>query len=83
MKQGEIIALGQETSTSGHLRMFFSKIAMRFHNLATAALHGNYHGVDTSFFADPDDSLAISGFEHSSTVSILLSLMTQERMDKQ
>ena len=52
----DLVNLGEERPTPGHLRMFLSRIAMRFHNLATAALHGEYHRVDTAFFADADES---------------------------
>ena len=51
-----LVSLGEEAPTPGHLRMFLSRIAMRFHNLATAPLHREYHGVDTAFFADADGS---------------------------
>ncbi|KAK5708504.1 hypothetical protein LTR17_020635 [Elasticomyces elasticus] len=66
--ENEINALGEERPTAGHLRMFLSRIAMRFHNLAIAALHGDYHGVDTPFFADPDESptyLRLRAFVHN------------------
>ncbi len=49
-KEQEMLALGEERPTSGHLRMFLSRLAMQFYNLATAALHGNYHEADADFF---------------------------------
>ena len=30
--------------------MFLSRLAMRFHNLATSALHGTYHETNPTFF---------------------------------
>ncbi|KAK0871010.1 hypothetical protein LTR87_013059 [Friedmanniomyces endolithicus] len=70
--ENEINALGEERPTPGHLRMFLSRIAMRFHNLATAALQGDYHGVDTPFFADPDESptyLRFRAFVHNANTA--------------
>ena len=46
----DLAALGEERPTPGHMRIFLSRIAMRFHRLVTAALHGDYHGVDAAFF---------------------------------
>ena len=56
----EITALGDDRPTVGHLRMFLSRLAMRFHNLTTSALHGNYHETDPTFFG-------ASGVENHST----------------
>lgn len=52
----EIEALGDERQTIGHLRMFLSRIAMRFHGLTTSALNGTYHEMDSSFFSGQDRS---------------------------
>ena len=48
----EIAALGDERPTTGHLRVFLSRLAMRFHNLTSSALDGNYFDSDTTFFDD-------------------------------
>lgn len=66
--ENEIISLGEERPTPAHLRMFLSRLSMRFYILATAALHGDYHGVDTPFFADPDEAptyLRLRAFIHN------------------
>jgi hypothetical protein len=52
----DIMSLGEERTTLGQLRMFLSKVAMRFHSVATAALHGDYYTADSAFFVDLDDS---------------------------
>ncbi|KAK4983241.1 hypothetical protein LTR28_002530, partial [Elasticomyces elasticus] len=46
----EIAALGEERSTVGHMRLFLSRLAMRFHSLTTSALNGTYHEADPVFF---------------------------------
>jgi len=38
----DIAALGDERPTTGHLRVFLSRLAMRFHNLTLSALDGSY-----------------------------------------
>ena len=38
----EIAALGDERPTTGHLRVFLSRLAMRFHDLTSPALDGKY-----------------------------------------
>ena len=68
----DIMSLGEERPTPGHLRMFLSRIAMRFHTLATAALHGDYHGVDTEFFADSGEThtyLRLRAFVHNVNIA--------------
>ena len=42
----ELFTLGDERSTTGHRRMFLSRLAMRFHDLTSSALNGAYHEVD-------------------------------------
>ena len=56
MKKTEaaIEALGEERPTTGHLRIFLSRLAMRFHGLTTSALNGTYHEVDSVFFSNHD-----------------------------
>ena len=51
-----IAALGEERPTPGHMRIFLSRIAMQFHRLVTAALHGDYHRVDAVFFEVTDEA---------------------------
>lgn len=48
----EIEALGDERQTIGHLRLFLSRIAMRFYSITTSALNGTYHEIDSVFFSD-------------------------------
>ena len=55
-KTGEDLAkLGDARPTPSHLRVFLSRVAMQFHSLTAAALHGDYHGVDAAFFETSDD----------------------------
>ncbi|KFY61302.1 hypothetical protein V496_05072 [Pseudogymnoascus sp. VKM F-4515 (FW-2607)] len=49
-KESEIASLGDERPTVGHMRMFLTRLSMRFHTLAQAALDGNYHVPDLSSF---------------------------------
>lgn len=48
--QKEIERLGEERPTTSHLRMFLSRIAMRFHNVTNAALIGDYDSSEQDFF---------------------------------
>lgn len=52
----DLAALGESRPTPGHMRVFLSRIAMQFHRLVTAALHGDHHGVDASFFETTDET---------------------------
>ncbi|KAL8838823.1 MAG: hypothetical protein Q9170_001978 [Blastenia crenularia] len=54
MKKTEVAirALGDERPTTGHLRMFLSRLAMRFYGLTTSALNGTYHETDSVFFSN-------------------------------
>ena len=47
-------ALGDERPTTSHLRIFLSRLAMRFHNLTISALNGSYFDDDMTFFDDSD-----------------------------
>lgn len=47
----ELSGLGDERPTPVQIRMFLSRFAMRFHNLVAAALRGDYHAADASFFS--------------------------------
>ena len=53
----EMIALREERPTIGHLQMCLSRLAMRFHSLATSALNSTYHETDSSFFGGPDGDI--------------------------
>ena len=55
----DIAALGDERPTTGHIRVFVSRLAMRFHNLTLSALDGNYFDSETAFFDE-------SGMEYQS-----------------
>lgn len=46
----DIAALGDERPTTGHLRIFLSRLAMRFHNVTLSALDGHYFDDDMTFF---------------------------------
>ncbi|TKA61218.1 hypothetical protein B0A55_10932, partial [Friedmanniomyces simplex] len=46
----EMFSLPPERPTISHLRMFLSDLAMQYHNIATAALNGDYHTSHTPFF---------------------------------
>ena len=50
----DIAALGDERPTTGHIRVFLSHLAMRFHNLTLSALDGNYFDSNTTFFDKSD-----------------------------
>ena len=50
----DLAALGEDRPTSTHLRMFLSRLAMRFHNLTASALNGTYHEADPAFFVEDD-----------------------------
>ena len=52
----DLAALGEERPTTGHMRIFLSRIAMQSHRLVTVALHGDYHGVDATFFEATDEA---------------------------
>ena len=52
--ENEMITLGEGRSTTGHLRAYLSRLAMRFHSLATSALNGTYHETDSVFFGGSD-----------------------------
>lgn len=51
----EVLDLGEERPTVGHLRMFLCRLAMRFHRLCNAALNGTYHEADSSFFEEQSE----------------------------
>ena len=53
--ESEIAGLGDERPTVGHIRMFLTRLSMGFHTLAQAALDGNYHVSDLSFFNEFDE----------------------------
>lgn len=51
----ELALLGEERPTIGHLRLFLSRLAMRFHNLVTSALNGTYHESESTYFTSNED----------------------------
>ncbi|KAK5125902.1 hypothetical protein LTR08_005032 [Meristemomyces frigidus] len=58
--------LGEERSTTGHFRMFLSRLAMNFHTLTSAALHGDYHTNNASFFdVEASASVRLRAFIHT------------------
>ncbi|KAK3700512.1 hypothetical protein LTR37_015913 [Vermiconidia calcicola] len=50
----DLAALGEERPTTGQMRMFLSRLAMRFHSLTNTALIGDYNSSDLEFFAPND-----------------------------
>jgi hypothetical protein len=61
-----IAGLGEERLTTSHMRMFLSRLAMRFHNLTNAALIGDYDSSELDFFnASSSDSRRLRAFVHS------------------
>lgn len=46
-----ISGLGEERPTTSHMRMFLSRLAMRYHNLTNAALIGDYDSSEFEFFS--------------------------------
>jgi len=77
MKKTEVAieALGEERPTTGHLRMFLSRIAMRFHGLIASALNGTYHEMDSIFFSDHDND------RHSTRLRALVHLLNTKFSD--
>jgi GTPase SAR1 family protein len=51
-----LAALGDERPSLGHMRLFLSRLAMRFHTLVVSALNGTYHETDSAFFSNRDES---------------------------
>ena len=41
---------GEERTELTEMRLFLSRLAMKFHSITTAALSGNYHDTDPDFF---------------------------------
>lgn len=59
-------ALGEERSTTGQFRVFLLRLAMHFHTLTSAALHGDYHNSDASFFdVESSASVRLRAFIHT------------------
>lgn len=52
----DLTALGENRPTLIHLRMYLSRLAMRFHQLTLSALNGTYHETDAAFFMQGDIS---------------------------
>ena len=50
--EDELRSLPQERPTPTHMRMYITDVAMRFYNIATAGLSGDYHTAFADFFMD-------------------------------
>jgi GTPase SAR1 family protein len=53
--ESALLHLGDERSSLGHMRLFLSRLAMRFHGLTTSALNGTYQEADAAFFSNRDE----------------------------
>lgn len=51
--ENEIAGLRSERPTLAHLRMYLCQLAMEYHKITTAALHGDYHTGYADFFSAP------------------------------
>jgi hypothetical protein len=61
-----ISGLGEERPTASHMRMFLSRLAMRYHNLTNAALIGDYDASELEFFnTSSSESRRLRAFVHS------------------
>lgn len=61
-----ISGLGEERPTASHMRMFLSRLAMRYHNLTNAALIGDYDSLEFDFFNTSSlESQRLRAFVHS------------------
>jgi hypothetical protein len=61
-----ISGLGEERPTTSHMRMFLSRLAMRYHNLTNAALIGDYDSSELEFFnRSYSESRRLRAFVHS------------------
>jgi hypothetical protein len=61
-----IAGLGEERPTTSHMRMFLSRLAMRYHNLTNAALIGDYDSSEFKFFnVSSSESRRLRAFVHS------------------
>ena len=48
---GSLTSLGGERQTPGDIRVFLTRLSMKFHSLTQAAIDGNYHWTEGDFFA--------------------------------
>lgn len=61
-----LAGLGEERHTASHMRMFLSRLAMRYHNLTNAALIGDYDSSECEFFnVSSTESRRLRAFIHS------------------
>lgn len=61
-----LAGLGEERPTASHMRMFLSRLAMRYYNLTNAALIGDYDSSDFEFFnVSSSESRRLRAFVHS------------------
>jgi len=54
LTEGNLAKLGDERPTVNHIRMFLTRLSMKFHSLTQAALDGNYNWTDDNFFTTSD-----------------------------
>lgn len=65
-----ISRLGEERPTTSHMRMFLSRLAMRYHNLTNAALIGDYDSSEFEFFNESSsESRRLRAFVHSVNIT--------------
>jgi hypothetical protein len=61
-----IAGLGEERPTISHMRLFLSRLAMRYHNLTNAALIGDYNSPEFEFVhVSSSESRGLRAFVHS------------------
>ena len=61
-----LACLGEERPTTSHMRMFLSRLAMRYHTLTNAALVGDYGSSEFEFFnVSFSESRRLRAFVHS------------------
>lgn len=58
--------LGEARPSTAHIRIFLSQLAMRFYTLTSAALQGDYHIADASFFhGSEQEYIRLRAFVHN------------------
>lgn len=55
--ENEVRLLPEERPTPTHLRMYITDLAMRYHNIALAALNGDYHTGFADFFTESEEEI--------------------------
>jgi hypothetical protein len=78
-----ISALGEERPTASHMRMYLSRVAMRYHNLTSAALIGSYDSSEFDFFnVSSLKSRRLRAFVHSVNMDFSNKMQFQGSMVK-